>query len=69
MFKRIEVVICVLFFPVAQNIGTGLRFAQSLKAKIEQTSKQTKTVEKRIKRLSSTLSSTSELDSKLLIGF
>lgn len=68
MCSSIQVVLYTLLFPVAQNIDKGLLFAQSLKAKIGQASKQTRAVEKRIKRLSSTLSSTSELDSELLLG-
>ena len=56
-----------MFLSAAQNINRELLFAQSLKAKIGQTFKQTRAAEKRIKRLSSTLSSTSEtVDSELL---
>ena len=55
-----------IFLSPAQNIDKGLITAQSLKVKVEETLKHTATIDKRIKRLSSTLDSTSKsVDSEL----
>ena len=54
----ITLCMCISLSP-AQNIDKGLITAQFLKARVEEALKDTATVDKRIKRLSSTLDSTS----------
>lgn len=61
--------LCAIYFlSTAQNVDRGLLFAQSLKARIEDTVKQTNTAKRRIKKLSSTLDNkkAASVDSELI---